>query len=286
MTRRWTDHHYQSEDGLTLYARIYNGTAGRTPLLCMHGLTRNSADFHALLQQLPDWPAISVDQRGRGHSAYDPDPTRYRPDVYCKDMLALLSDLALDQVIAVGTSMGGLMTMMLANMEPGLFQAAIINDIGPEIDPKGLARLAGYVGQAMEFEDWDGAIAAIQAQGPDIFPDFSQTDWRDFAANVCEEDHDGRVRFRYDPVISQGLGEDKVSTVPPDLWPLYHGLEDLPTLIIRGETSDILSAETAEHMVQNRSAARLVSVPRRGHAPMLTEPVAITAIRAFLEPFA
>lgn len=285
-TRNWTDHTYRSQDGLNLYARLYEGQAGRAPLLCMHGLTRNSADFHDVLTHFPDWPAISVDQRGRGNSAYDPDPSRYRPDVYCQDMLTLLKDLGHSHVIAVGTSMGGLMTMIMAGLKPDLFKAVIINDIGPEIDPKGLARLAGYVGQAMEFESWDAAIEAIKAQGPDIFPDFTSADWRRFAGNVCEQTHDGRVRFRYDRIISDGLKGDDKATVPPDLWPLYKGLKHIPTLIVRGGTSDILSADIADKMVSDRDNARLVTVPGRGHAPMLTEPAALNAIRDFLEPFA
>lgn len=283
MTRAYAEHRYTSADGLELYARLYPGDPDRIPLLCLHGLTRNSADFHDMLEYLPDWPAISVDQRGRGHSAYDPDPTNYRPDVYCADMFRLLDGLGHSQVIAVGTSMGGLMTLMMANMRPGIFKAAMINDIGPEIDPAGLARLGTYVGQAMEFNSWADAVEAIRAQGPAIFPDFTTDDWQDFAENVCEQSEDGKVRFRYDPVISDGLKGDKAATVPPDLWPLYQAPANLPMLIIRGERSDILSAETADRMARERPDARLITVPNRGHAPMLTEPAAVTAIKDFLK---
>lgn len=282
MTRVFADHTYNVPDGLQLHARIYDGADDRLPLLCMHGLTRNGADFAPMLDHLSDWPAISVDQRGRGASAHDPDPARYRPDTYCADMLALLDGLKLNTVIAVGTSMGGLMSLMLAGMRPDLFAGVIINDIGPEVDPAGLARLAGYVGRDMEFDSWASAEASIRAQGVDIFADFGAQDWSDFARRVCEEGPDGSVRFAYDPAIADGLRGGDASAVPPDLWSLWDGITNVPTLVIRGETSDILSAKTAERMVAQHARATLVTVPRRGHAPILDEPVALDAIRLFL----
>lgn len=282
MTRAFRDHSYTATDGLDLYARIYEGDPGRTTLLCLHGLTRNSADFHALLNALPEWPAISVDQRGRGLSAADPDPSHYRPDVYCADMLTLLDGLGVTQVIAVGTSMGGIMTFMLANMRPGLFKAAIINDIGPDVDPAGLRRLRAYVGEAMSFASWDAAIAAIQAQGPNIFPDFSAEDWLAFARNVCAQTAEGTVQFSYDPAISDSLKNQDPSAVPPNLWPLFQTPSDFPILVVRGETSDILSAKTAARMVTDRPGVTLSTVPNRGHAPTLTEPTARQAITQFL----
>lgn len=286
MTRAFRDHHYTSADGLTLYAKVYDGNPDRPVLFCMHGLTRNADDFDGLLDHFPNWRAVSVDQRGRARSDYDPNVSNYRPDVYCGDMLTLIDDLGLDRLIAVGTSMGGLMTLMLSSMRPGLFEAAIINDIGPEVDPAGLDRLRSYVGQQTEFESWDAAIEAIKAQGPDIFPDFTAKDWMAFAQRVCEDTADGRVAFRYDPAIADGLKTTDVSAVPPNLWPLYTEPKAMPILILRGETSDILSEKTAARMEAERSDARLVTIPNRGHAPLLTEPVALGAIQEFLKDIA
>lgn len=283
MTRRFSNHTYHSPDGLRLYAKRYPGIEGRTPLLCMHGLTRNADDFDALLTELPDWPAISVDQRGRARSDYNSDSSLYRPDIYCADMFALLADLNLSQVIAVGTSMGGLMAMMMAQEKPDVFKGIILNDIGPEVAPAGLARLRSYVGQAMSFANWEAATAAVQAQGPDIFPDFTKADWEAFARCVCEETDTGQIVFRYDPAISKGVSENDPSAVPPDLWPLYTSSKATPTLIIRAETSDILSAETAEQMIVGREKSSLATIPNRGHAPTLTEPAALKAIKRFLE---
>lgn len=283
MTRPFSDHRYRSSDGLSLYARLYEAATDKLPLLCMHGLSRNSADFHDLVSHLTDRTVISVDQRGRGKSDYDPDPSNYRPDRYCEDMLTLLDGLGYDRVIAIGTSMGGLMTFILAQMRPGLFAGAVINDIGPEIEEAGLTRLRSYVGKSHIFEGWDGAAEAIKAQGPDIFPDFSDADWLAFAGRVCELTEDGRVRFSYDPAISNGLAESDPTAAPPDLWPLFVGSYPFPMLVLRGETSDILSEQTATRMAKDRHQTRLVTIPNRGHAPTLTEPTSLAAIRGFLK---
>jgi len=283
MSRPFTEITYSSIDGLKLYARKYAGEAIATPLLCMHGLSRNSADFHEMLEHLAGYPAVSVDQRGRGRSQYDNEPSNYRPDIYCQDMFTLLETHGLKQVIAVGTSMGGLMTMMMASMNPRIFKAAIINDIGPEVDPAGLERLRGYVGKRTVFESWEAAAKSIKAQGPQIFPEFEESDWLAFARRTCEETQDGKIRFAYDPAIQDGIKRDEPSAVPPDLWPLFDNLKQIPLLIIRGETSDILSTQTAQKMSSRHPICRLVTVPGRGHAPLLTETSAIESITTFLE---
>ncbi|MEL6686804.1 MAG: alpha/beta hydrolase [Pseudomonadota bacterium] len=283
MTRPFKDHYYTSSDGLKLYARLYEAESRKLPLLCMHGLSRNSADFHDLVSHITDRPVISVDQRGRGRSDYDPDASNYRPDRYCEDMLTLLDGLGHEKVISVGTSMGGLMTFILSQMKPDLFAGAIINDIGPDIEAAGLARLRGYVGQSHEFENWEDAAEAIKAQGPDIFSEFTDADWLAFAGRVCELTDEGRVRFSYDPAISKGLAESDPTAAPPDLWPLFLGSPDYPMLVLRGETSDILSEVTASRMAKEREHTRLVTVPSRGHAPMLNEAVSLASIRDFLK---
>ena len=283
MTRPFKDHHYTSSDGLRLYARHYESDSDATPLLCMHGLSRNSADFHDLVDHLTDRPVISVDQRGRGRSDYDPDPSNYRPDRYCEDMLTLVRGLGHERIISIGTSMGGLMTFMLGNMSPNLFAGAVINDIGPDIEATGIERLRGYVGQHHSFDSLADAAKAIKAQGPDIFPEFEEADWLSFAGRVCESTEDGRVRFSYDPAISKGLSESDPTAAPPNLWPLFLGLSDFPMLVLRGENSDLLSVATAERMARDRKHTCLVTVPNRGHAPTLTEPVALNAIRSFLK---
>lgn len=283
MTKAFEDIYYGVPDGLTLYARDYGGMYKTTPILCMHGLTRNSADFHELALSLKGrYRVISVDQRGRGKSDYDAKPENYRPDVYCADMFALLEQLNLTQVTPIGTSMGGLMTMMMASMKPGLFNGAVINDIGPEIDPAGLERIKGYVGNSGPFKDWAAAEAAIKAQGPDVFPDYTDDDWAKFARRTCVEQADGQVEFAYDPTISQPFKSDEARAAP-DLWPIFGALSGIPLLVIRGETSDILSPDTVSLMKARHPNCQSAEIPRIGHAPMLNEPESLAAILPFLE---
>ena len=284
MTKAYKDIYYTSPDGLTLYARDYGGEFNTPPILCMHGLTRNSADFHTLALSLKDtYRVISVDQRGRGLSASDPKTDNYRPDIYCGDMLALLSHLNVAQVTAIGTSMGGLMAMMMAVMNPGIFNGVIINDIGPEIDPAGLERIKGYVGNSGPFANWAAAEEAIKSQGPDVFPNYTDKDWQDFARRTCRERNDGLIEFAYDPAISQPFTSDEKTAAPPNLWPVFDALSNVPLLVIRGETSDILAPEIAAKMIARHPNAKLTEVPHIGHAPMLDEAESLTAIHAFME---
>ena len=142
LTRAYDDVFYRTHDGLTLYACDYPGDDNRPVLLCLHGLTRNSADFHDLAVELSDYRIISPDQRGRGRSDRDSNIENYRPELYCQDMISLLDELKVGQVIVIGTSMGGLMSMIMPMLRPGVFKAVIMNDIGPEVDDRGLQRFA------------------------------------------------------------------------------------------------------------------------------------------------
>ena len=279
----YADVYYQSPDGLKLYARDYGPGRFKTTLLCMHGLTRNSADFDALAQQFAnDYRILSVDQRGRGRAAYDPDPGNYRPDIYCADMFALIAHLNLKNIIAVGTSLGGLMAMMMATMKPGIFKAAIINDIGPVIDPAGLERIRGYVGGSSRFTIWADAASALKSQGPDVFPLYSQDDWLAFAKRTCTERADGTIEMAYDKAIADGVKAQNPSVVPPDLWPAFDALSPVPVLIIRGALSDILSRDTLLDMQARHPDCTGVEIDNVGHAPMLDEPQSIAAICDFL----
>jgi Predicted hydrolases or acyltransferases (alpha/beta hydrolase superfamily) len=281
----YRDHRYRSACGrLELHARDYPGTeAGAPVLLMMHGLTRNSADFDPLAARLAgSYRMIVPDQRGRGLSQWDRDPARYRPEVYAQDMLALLDGLGLDRVGMIGTSMGGLMAMVMNALRPGLAQAVVFNDIGPVLDPAGIARIQGYVGPAGAMAGWTEAAARCRAINAPAFPDFGSADWMAFARRTCTENADGTVSFAYDPAVSESISGDEPQTVPPDLWPLWEGLPDTPVLVIRGELSDLLSAETEREMARrHRGPYASAVVPRVGHAPILDEQEAFRAIEAF-----
>lgn len=278
-------HRYRSAcDRLDLVARDYPGDAGAPVVLAMHGLTRNAADFEPLVAHLAgSYRVIVPDQRGRGLSQCDPDPENYRQDVYAADMLALLDGLEIASAALIGTSMGGLMAMVMHALRPSLAKAIVLNDIGPVLDQAGLTRIQGYVGPGGSMANWEHAAARTQAINGTAFPDYEPDDWAAFARRIARENADGTVAFAYDPAIARSMAGDEPSTVPPDLWPLWDGMDGVPVLVVRGALSDLLSAETVAEMAQRHSGPYAnVEVPRVGHAPILDEPIALNAIKAFL----
>ncbi len=270
--------HYSS-GGLDLYARDYPGEG--PPLLLMHGLTRNRADFEPLAAHLAGrYRLIVPDQRGRGLSSYDPDPANYRPDIYAADMFALLGSLAIPRAGLIGTSMGGLIAFIMAAVRPDLVSAIVLNDVGPFVEPAGLSRIGSYVGLGTPIADWDDAANRCAAINAEAFPDFTRGDWRKFARRTCRQLDDGTIAFAYDPAIASGL---QTTAAAPDIWPLWDALAPVPVLLLRGEHSDVLSSATANTMAQRHSGVfAYVEVPGRGHAPLLDEPAALVAIDTFL----
>ncbi len=276
------DHFFRSaDDRLTLYARIYD--AEGPPLLLMHGLTRNSADFEALAGHLAGkYKLIVPDQRGRGRSDHDPDPQNYTPAVYVADMFALIDGLGLGRMGLIGTSMGGLMAMMMAAMAPARFDSLILNDIGPAVEAAGLDRIQSYVGAIAPFASWQQAADHCRTVHGNSFPGYTAQDWLAFARHVCQERSDGTIGFAYDPAISDGLSGSEQTVVPPDLWSVWDQLSALPALVIRGAFSDILSAATVAEMRRRHPANfSAVEIADRGHTPMLDEPEALVAIDRF-----
>jgi len=275
---------WPSADGLTLSARIYPGDPTALPVLCLPGLTRNGRDFADLAAAIaPRHPVICPDLRGRGESQWAADPATYTPAQYVADILVLLAARGIDRFVAIGTSLGGLMTMMLAATQPGRIAGAVLNDVGPEIDPAGLARIRGYVGQPARFADWDAAAQALAATQAVAFPRFGAQDWLTFAQRSMRQTDDGAIVFDYDPAIAQPFSSDDGASPAPDLWPLFAALRPAPLLVVRGALSDILSGQTAAAMVAQHPAAELVTVPAVGHAPTLDEPLARAAIMALLD---
>jgi pimeloyl-ACP methyl ester carboxylesterase len=279
-----------SPDGLTLHARDYAAASGlaRAPVICIHGLTRNARDFEALAPRIATQGrrVLALDVRGRGASAYDPNPAHYIPAVYAGDILALMDALAIARAVFIGTSMGGLITMAIGAMRPGAIAATVLNDIGPEIAPEGLARIAGYVGGGPPIETWDDAAAYARKLNEAAFPHYGPEDWMAFARRIFVE-KDGRPQLDYDPNIAGAFKppEPAPGQPPPpapDLWPLFEGLAAHPLLTIRGATSDILSPAIAEHMRLAAPDMDYVEVPGVGHAPMLDESQAVVAIDALL----
>ena len=273
-------------DGLTLRFRDYHtARPGRPAVLCLPGLTRNARDFAEIAALLaPTHRVICPDTRGRGLSDRDPDWRNYHPGTYVQDTLHLLDHLGLDTVVVIGTSMGGLMAMMMAATVPDRLAGVVLNDVGPVVAPEGLRRIQGYVGKTAAVASWDEAVAQVKAINQPFYPDYTEADWLGMARKLYRDGPDGTPVADYDPDIARGLAEG--SAVPPDLWPLFEALRDIPTLALRGEMSDILSAETLAEMAARHPSMTAVTVADRGHAPMLDEPDAHGAIAAFLDRLA
>ena len=278
---RYEDRYFTVPDGLKLHYRDYPGSAEKPPLLCLPGLTRNSRDFTELAERYsPRFRVLALEFRGRGMSDYDPVPARYAPPTYAQDVIELLDQLAIPQAIFVGTSLGGLVSMAVAVLQPQRIRATILNDVGPVIDNVGVDRIKTYVGSGQRFANWDEAAETI-ARNTQAFDNYSHDDWVRMAKRNCREEA-GEVVFDYDPAIAVPF-KSAPSTPTIDLWPFFAALAQKPLLVVRGARSDLLSAETLEEMHKVAPGMRSAIVPGVGHAPDLSEPEATAAIDEFLD---
>jgi pimeloyl-ACP methyl ester carboxylesterase len=278
---RYADRYFVVRDGLKLHYRDYPGATDKPPILCLPGLTRNSRDFADFAERYsPRFRVIALDFRGRATSDYDSFPARYNPVTYAADVVELLDQLGITEAIFVGTSLGGLVTMVLAATAPQYIAAAIINDVGPDVDPAGIDRILTYVGKDVRFNSWDEAADAIAANYGGNFERFTHADWVATAKRNCREDN-GEIRFDYDMAIAEPF-KTAGPTPQPDLWPLFAALASKPLLVVRGAKSDLLTAQTAEKMRVVAPDMRLAVIPGVGHAPELNEVEATAAIDEFL----
>src|SRR5215469_3353892 len=271
---------FDSHDGRRLFSRVYAAPVANAPVvLCLHGLMRNSRDFEELALHLASrCRVIAPDVRGRGFSARDADVNNYQIPVYLTDTMALLPALGAARVSIIGTSMGGLMGMLLAVMQPGLVERLVLNDIGPEVSPEGLERIRGYAGKSTPVSSWPEAVAHVRSVYAETWPGLSDARWEKIARLSYRENAQGLPEVDADPRIAEGLSQPAAA---PDLWPLWGAL-NMPVLAIRGAHSDILSTGTLARMQQAKPDLRVLTVPDRGHAPLLDEPECIAAIDEFL----
>lgn len=277
----WKGRNWVSRDGLQLFYRDYPGSSKAPPLLCLHGLTRNSRDFEGFAQRYAGrFRVIVPDFRGRGMSDRDPVGARYLPSTYASDVLQLLDEIGIPQAVFVGTSLGGLVTMLIAGVQPNRIAATILNDVGPELGQRGLDRIRTYVGKPMRFRDWNEAAEYISSINGGLPASNNQADWVKVARRLCRQDRDA-VIFDYDMAIADPFNQPGDGTTF-DMWPLFGQLGKAPLLIVRGENSDLLTPESAAKMLDAAPGAKLVTVRGVGHAPDLTEPAATAAIDAFL----
>jgi pimeloyl-ACP methyl ester carboxylesterase len=283
----YLEHFATLRDGLRMYCREYGAVHRDGPaVLCLPGLTRNSRDFESLARGLADrWRVLTPDLRGRGRSDYDPQWQNYQPLTYVADVGELLQQRAETRVFVIGTSLGGLIAMLMAALNPAALAGVVLNDVGPEIDPAGLERIAGYVGKLPPVRTWEAAAAQARLVNGASLPDYTDEDWMRFARAAYRDDEQGNPVLDMDPKIGDAMRAAPAGAAP-DLWPLYGLLAKVPVLAIRGATSDILSPPTFAAMRERKPDLRTLVVPGRGHAPTLDEPACRVAIRAFLESIA
>ncbi len=278
----WIDRYFTSGDGLRLYYRDYPAAEpGRLPVLCLPGLTRNCRDFEiSALRIQRTRRVLSPDLRGRGRSQHDPNFLNYHPGTYVGDLALLLKDAGVERAILLGTSLGGILSMLIAAGMPQVPAGVILNDVGPEVAPEGLQRIAQYVGRHAPVRDWAEAAAQARATYGLALPDLTDDDWLAMARRGYVE-VDGVPRLDMDPRIGDAVRAAPAGAAP-DLWPLYAALKPVPTLAIRGELSDVLSVATFDRMQLEKPDLRRLTVPRRGHPPLLDEPECVSTIDEFL----
>jgi len=283
---QFEDRYWTSQDGLKLHFRDYAGRSDRSPVICLHGLTRNSRDFAHVAERIAGERRVIVpEMRGRGDSAYAKDSASYNPLQYVEDLSLLLEQEGIDRFVSVGTSMGGLMTMLMGFSMPERIAGCLLNDIGPDLKTDGLQKIMEYVGHGRNFPTWMHAARALEETHGASFPDWDIDQWLDQAKRVMTLSGNGRIVFDYDMKIAEPFMQMDFDN-QPDLWPGLRALAARPMVVLRGELSNLLSQETFARMGEAGSSVSLVTVPRVGHAPMLDEAEAVAAIDRLLEQVA
>jgi pimeloyl-ACP methyl ester carboxylesterase len=278
------EHRFASSDGISTYVLEFDAAGFETgpPIICLHGLTRNHKDFRDLIEPLQRMGrrVVTLDVRGRGQSDRDPNPNNYNPLVYVQDLIGIMGKLNIARAVFIGTSMGGLMTMILASFAPSMIAGAVLNDVGPEVDPAGIKRIQSYVGKSVIVKSWDEAAMGLRAIGASTYPDKDLAFWVDFAQRNMIETEAGIV-FDYDPAIAN-FAAPQGDVALPTMWPQFASLKEIPTAVIRGAKSDLLSADIVGRMKEAKPDLIVAEVPGVGHAPMLNEPEAWAAISAVI----
>lgn len=278
---------YVSSDGLNLYAREYtsNKTANnpnKKVLLCIPGLTRNSLDYQSFSEPFRDeYRVIAVDLRGRGNSEYDSNKVNYQPVIYARDIVELIDHLNLSDVTLVGTSLGGIVSILVSNIIPDLIESIVLNDVGPEINPVGLERIRNYVGKSTIVDSWEEAVRQNKLINELELPDLSEQEWLTFTRGLYRVSTNGKIELAYDPEISESIKVKDENTPLIHLWPQFDVINDKPILVIRGEFSDILDVECVERMKSVNAQLTYCEITNRGHAPLLNEPQCVTALQSF-----
>jgi pimeloyl-ACP methyl ester carboxylesterase len=269
-------------DGTSLYVRSFGRATDAPPVVCLPGLTRNSRDFAELAEALShDRLVVTPDLRGRGRSDYDLTGTSYRPDVYADDVVVILDSYGIDRAVLLGTSLGGGVSMVVAATQPDRVAGLVLNDVGPQLEREGFARIQGYAGMLPPAATWDDAAERLKVINPAMVGTIDQDAWVHMARQQWREFAPGDIRPDHDPAVAAGMRDVDPDAIPTS-WPVFDAIGPVPILVLRGAVSDLFSAATAEEMQRRHPATTVVTIEQRGHCPTLDEPESRAAIAAFL----
>jgi len=294
----YSEHRYTSKDGLSLYYREYG--SGDKIIICLPGLTRNSKDFHDLATRLAtDYRVLCLEFRGRGQSEHDPKWRHYHPGTYARDTWNLLDTIAVEQCIVIGTSLGGLVAMIMSAQQGSRIKAIVMNDIGPEVNPVGITRILKNAGVKAEINNWQDAVDRSKFMGAHALPDMPDEYWQKFARRTYRLNKDGIPELDVDPNVGVAIRKGvslsnilakirktgvlkRIGGVFIDPWDSFRTV-DMPCLVLRGEISDVLSEDIVKRMHTVKPDLKSAVIPNRGHVPLLDEPESLTAIDSFLK---
>ncbi len=283
MSAQFHERRLTAQDGLSLYYRDYGDPLSpRLPLLCLTGLTRNSADYADLAERhAAERRILCPDYRGRGRSDHDRDWRNYEARIYVRDITHLIAANDLQRIVVVGTSLGGILAMALGVLKPTVLAGVVINDIGPDVAGGGFSRILSYIGTDQPQPDWESAVRYLRRLLPGVNI-ATDEGWLRMARATYRAGPDGLLHFDWDVNLAKPL---RAARAVPDLWPYFRALRRVPTLVLRGEKSDVLSPDTFDRMALAKPDLLRVTVPGAGHTPTLNEPEAAAAIDAFIRRF-
>lgn len=292
----YRDIYITAKDGLKLHVRDYSPAlntdaphaASEVPaVVCLPGMARTAADFHSLAVLLASDPhqphrVIAIDYRGRGLSEWDQDWTHYSPIVEIEDLRQTLTALGIARATFVGTSRGGLLVMGLVAAAPELIHAVVLNDIGPVVEAQGLVRIRGYLGKLPQPTTLDEAVDILRSFQSAQFPALETEHWQDMARGTWREDGD-TLTLAYDPALRNTLENVDLEKAAPPIWPLFEALSHLPLMVVRGERSDILTADTLDEMKKRNPAMEVLEIPGQGHTPVMSHAEVSKPIASFIQ---
>lgn len=273
-----------SRDNVRLTWRDYPGRADWPTVVCLHALTRNARDFEEVAARVnaQGWRVVAVSLRGRADSGYATDAMSYVPLTYAQDLDLLLRAAGVERMVLIGTSLGGILTMLLATTHREQIAGALMNDVGPDLEPAGLAKIRTYVGKGASWPSWLLAARALRDGFGDTYPRWGEEDWLRHAKRLCRVAPNGRIAFDYDPRIAEPFRTPGGEKPGVDLWPTLDAFRDVPVASLRGDRSDLFSAQTQARMAEMLPHLDVVVVPDVGHPPTLEEPEAWAAVERLL----